>query len=391
MNIQQISIRIKEAVRNIAERTNTAETVTFRGKTVRIKPGRVIIVFAALLVLIIVLSSLVGLLSDRVKTVDISVDTGGDYTAVQSGGDMILYNKQHMMAINSKGKLLWKTNTAMSQPVAETAGKYVLVYDLGGKNYAALYKNGECVTEYNLGNDIISAKVNKNGDTVFATDTVGYKGNVKVFDKKGNERFSWNSGDGYILDAVLKNGGRQLAIAQFRSDTDKAASSIQFIDIPRKKLISTTIREESVISEIRYCRGKLTVVSDNDMFRISASGHVSGEVSFAGKKPGKYSIANDKTFAFVTEDNRGNTVLELYSAGGRLKGRYQADAPINNFDVCDYGIAAARRSDVLCISSSGKLKKSISAGSDIKSIGVFRGGKYALVIGGTSVCTVRLK
>ena len=98
----------------------------------------------------------------------------------------------------------------MSQPVAETAGKYVLVYDLGGKNYAALYKNGERVTEYNLGNDIISAKVNKNGDTVFATDTVGYKGNVKVFDKKGNERFSWNSGDGYILDDALKNGGRQL-------------------------------------------------------------------------------------------------------------------------------------------------------------------------------------
>lgn len=389
MNIQPIKAKLNNAVKNLLEWTNTAETVSFKGKTVRIKPGRVMIVVAALLVLITVITGIMGLLSDKVKEVNVNIETGGDYTIVQSGNDLILYNKQHMMAVNDKGKMLWKTDTAMSQPVVQSSGSYVLAYDLGGKNYAALYKNGKLVNEFNIGNDIISAKVNKNGDTVFATDTVGYKGNVKVYDKKGNERLSWNSGDGYILDVALKSGGRQLAVAQFRSDAETAESCVQFIDITRKKLISSVRRAESIISEIRYCGGKLIAVSDNEMCGISASGRVSGVVSFAGKKPGKYSIANDSLFAFVTEDNRGNTVLELYSAGGRQKGRYQADAPINNFDVCGSVVVAARRSDVMCISSSGKLKKSVSAGSDIKSIGVFKNGKTALVIGGTSVYTVR--
>lgn len=391
MNIHFKNQKLKKIYAKALYWMNETEVVSLRGKNFRIKPGRVIALAAGLTAAFLLLLAIVGMMTGDVRSVNISIEGGSDYTAKEYNGDVLLYNKQHIMAIDKKGKLLWKTDVAMSQPVVETAGKYFLAYDLDGANYATLYKKDTLVREFSLGNDIISAKLTKNGYTAFATDTIGYKGNVKVFDKKGRERFSWNSGDGYILDIALKKNARQLAVAQLMTNEEKASTCVQFIDIIGKKVVGSGTCSDTVFTELSYRGGKLTAISDNGLYCFSSSGRVVYNVSLAGKTPQLYDISADGMAVFSVLDSRGNTALEFYSTNGKLKGSYKSESRINTFAAYDFGAAAAKRSDVQIISSKGKLKKTITAVDDIKSAEVFDNGKFAIVIGDDEAVIVKLK
>lgn len=370
---------------------NAGATLSLRGKSVSFQPARLGLVLAASLLALVILVNLLLIPSRRLRTVDMDFETGGTYSMIPINRDILMYNKQHVKAVNTKGKTLWSVDIALSLPMVETAGDYVLVADLGGNNFAGLYKNGTQQQEFKLGNDIISAKVNKGGDTAFATATDGYKGKVTVMDKKGKELFSWNSGDGYIMDIALNSSGRYLAVAQLLSDGDQASSRIQFIDMHQKKVIQTADWANTVIGELRFSGGKLLSVSDAELCGFSDSGRLLYTVSFAGKKPSKYDISSDELLAFVTSDNRGNAVLELYSTNGKRKGQYYADSSVGSLAVCGDMVAFARQRDLIYVNQWGKLKKKVSSAHDVKNLGIFGDARTVLAAGSTSADIVRMR
>ncbi|MEE1013315.1 MAG: DUF5711 family protein, partial [Clostridia bacterium] len=107
--------------------------------------------------------------------------------------------------------------------------------------------------------------------------------------------------------------------------------------------------------------------------------------------PSRYDISGDEILAFVTTDNRGNAVLELYNTRGKLKGQYHADSNITNLSVFEDMVLISRQREVLYINSRGKLKKTAAAEHDIKSLGLYGDGHTALAAGATSAYIVRVK
>lgn len=391
MNIQWKNKKLKNFDIYMRKRLAESEELTVAGRTLRIKPFRIAVIFVSALLILIIAFALLGLGTPKARETELNLKTGGSYSSIPVKGGIVIYNRQHVAALNRGGKIVWKIDTAMSNPLVEAAGKYVLLADLGGKNYAALYKEGKLVCEFSPENDIISAEVNAKGYTVLATDTVGYKGNVKVFDKKGKEKFSWNSGDGYITDVAINGRGSRIAVSQMLSSKESASSCVQFIDLSSKKVVRTAERENSLISEIRYLGSRLISVSESELCGFSASGRLSYSVSFAGRKVERYDISSNNLLAFTAVDNRGNYVLELYTPGGKLKGVYNAEGSIKNFSVSKDTVVAASHRDILHISPAGKLKKRISGINDIKNIGLYGDGRTVLTIGDTSASIIRLR
>ncbi len=362
---------------------NASVTVNLWGKKMSFCPMKLAVVVALAAVVLSLAIQLLLIPAHRPRTLDLGMETGTD-SAMQTVEDGILvYNNQGMKLIDHKGETRWSTKISMSSPVVEHAGDYILAADLGGNHAAALYKNGEQVREYQLGKDIISAKVNPKGMAVFATAADGYKGSVVVIDKKGKEVFRWNSGDGYIMDLDVSDNGHYLAVAQLSSAGTQADAKIQFIDLYRKEVVKVVERTGSVIGEIRFSGNRLLTVSDTELCGFSGSGRNLYSVSFAGKRPGKYDISSDDLLAFVTSDNRGNTVLELYNTRGKLKGSFLADSPISILAVHGDTVVAARQRDVLRVSPRGRLKKQITCEHDIKALSVFGNGKTVLAAGST--------
>lgn len=391
MKLKWNSRKLNQLSQEIGRQFNRSATLSVKGKTVSFQPMRLGILLILGLLALVILFHLIMIPVHRPKTVDMDFETGGDYTMIPYQGDILMYNNQQIRQVNSGGKTVWSSDVSMSHPLVETAKDYLLLADLGGNNRTVLYKNGKVYREYSLGNDIISAKVNPKGWTAFATATVGYKGKVTVFDKKGKEKFSWNSGEGYILDIAFSDDGRWLAVAQLNSEGSRADSRIQFIDLRRKKVTATAEKRGSLIADLRFSDNRLIAVSDTELCGFKTSGKELFSVSFAGKNPGKYDISSDEVLAFVATDNRGNAVVELYNTKGKLKGRYQADSTVTNLSVYKDMVVIGRNRDVLYINQRGKLKKTATAKLDIKTLGLFGDGHTALAAGSTSAYIVRMR
>ncbi len=359
-------------------------TVSLGKRSYTLQPFRFVLALIAGVLLLSILVNILSIPGRRPRTLVMDFNAGSNYAMEPYRDDIILYNNQNLRAIDSKGNILWTVNKPMSHPVAATAGNYILMADLGGNNEADLYQNGDLIQEFQLGNDIIAAEVSKDGDCAFATATLGYKGRVVVFDKKGNETFSWNSGEGYITDLALHEDGHHLAVAQMLSSDNKTNSRIQFIDLRQKKVLRSADCPDALIHELRFSKNRLIAVSDLSLMGFKPNGKHVYTVSFAGKHPGNYDITGDDRLAFVTKGNRGNTVLELYNTSGRLKGSYHTETGIHSLATWKDMTVITQQRKVLYINQRGKQKKSVSIDHDIKGVGVFGDGKTVLVLGSTA-------
>lgn len=370
---------------------STEKSLVIKDKSYTLRPGRLGLVVVGVILLISLLSMLFSIPSKKISTLDMEFGTGGRYSMLTGNNDVLMNNNLKIKSVDKKGNIRWEVSRAATKPLTEACGNYLLSADLEGNHTATLYKDGKTVNEFNMGSDIISAEVNKNGDVVIATSTIGYKGKITVYDKKGRERFSWNSGEGYITDVAIHQGGRYVAVSQLTGNEAQAGSNIQFIDLNRKKVINTVKRSNTIISELRFSDNRLISVSDTEFCGFSKSGNLKFEVSFAGKNPGKYNIDNDELFAFVTIDNRGGQVLEIYNRRGKLKGKYSSDNSINSIVVCDEGAMLATRRDIIYVNKRGKAKKQVTSSHDIKSLGLFGDGKTVMALGSESADVVRMR
>lgn len=355
--------------------------LSIAGKKFSIYPARLFALLVAVIVALAILVQIVSLPVHRPRKLAIDLETGGAYTLETYENKLLMYNKRNIKAIDKKGETSWSVNMPLSHPQIEIAGDYVLAVDLGGNNDAILYKDGKRVCDYKVGKDIISAKVNKNGMTVFASAVDGYKGKVTVYDKKGREKFSWNSADGYIMDVAINPSGRYIAVAQLSSQGQVADSRIQFIDLYRKKPINMAEQNDGIVGEIEFAENRLISVSDSAFTGYSDTGRHLYTVSLAGKKAEKYDISGGSYFTVVTKDNRGNDVMEIYNKNGRLKGRYQASGHITAIQSHKDMIVAGGQREVCLVSPRGKLKKSVECKHDIQSVGVFDNERTVLVLG----------
>ena len=391
MKVKWNSRKLHQIGQELGKQMNRSTSLTIKGKTVSFQPMRLMVLLLAGLMALVILVQLLMIPVHRPRMVDMDFETGGTYAMIPFDGDILMYNNQQIRQVNPRGKTVWSADVSMSHPVVETAGDYLLLADLGGNNKTALYKHGKLYREFNLGNDLISAKVNKKGWTAVATATVGYKGKVTVFDKKGREKFVWNSGEGYILDLALSEDGNWLAVSQLSSEGSRADSRIQFIDLRRKKVTATAEKNGALIADLRFSGNRLLAVSDTELCGFKTSAREVFSISFAGKNPGKYDISSDQVLAFVATDHRGNAVVELYNTNGKLKGRYHAESTVHNLGVYDDMVVISRNRDVLYINERGKLKKTATARHDIKGLGIFGDGHTALAAGNTAAYIVRMR
>lgn len=360
------------------------------GKTYAIYPAKVL---TALIVIIIVAAVSVSLFSaGGMDSLDIDVQTGSGYMTKQIKGDVLMYNNQGATAVDANGKIKWTINETMSEPLAEVDGDYLLLSDLSGKHFAASYKDGEKKQEFKLENDIISAKITDKGYCVFATDTVGYKGKVTVFNRRGKELYEWNSGSGYITDVDITDNGKYLAVSQLITDGATPDTRIQIIDTHRGEVISTAERSGEICAGIRFTsNNRLIIVTDRNIAGYSVRGKEKFNISLIGKSPSLYNIDNDDTIAVVTLDGRGKSILELYSASGRLRGAYTASGDIKAFSISGRGAIVAQQKGITRINARGKEKCTVNVPHDIKAIGYFGNKNRAVVIGSANAETINVK
>lgn len=373
---------------------SSIKNITVKGKVVRINAIRLSFIAAVLAVLLALFVNIVIVPNTTYRAYsDLEFDTGGQYIQYAFGKDVLLLNKSGVKDVNNKGGDVWNIKMTLTNPTIDIDGKYALLADLDGNNSLNLYDtNGNNIVSYPISTDILSAKINKKGYAVAALAEEGYKGTVVVFDKKANEVFKWNSGEGYITDVDISKDGKYVAVAQMMSDGDETYSKVRVMNTTNGQESGTAICEDTLIAKINFDKNSnITAVGQNKVFGFSKKGNKNFEIDLAGKSPVKYDVENGDNLLFLCRDSRGNSVLEIYSISGKYLGSYTSSDEIKNIASYNDNIIAATSRNLICLNYKGKLKKSIEISHDIMSIGIYGNERNVLVLGGNKADIVRIK
>ena len=373
---------------------DSIKTININGRSVRINAVRLGLAAAVLAILLALFINLVILPGTAYRQYSgIEFDTGGDYEQHACGDDILLLNHSGIKLIDNRGRYKWEVPLTLTNPSIDISGKYILLSDLEGNCSLNLYNlKGENIVSYPISTDILSAKVNKNGTAAAAVSEEGYKGSVVVYDRKGEEIFKWNSGEGYITDLDISNDGRSIAVAQMMSDGDETYSKIHIISISSGKETGSYVCERSLTASVAFDeRDRIIAAAQNKVYGLNKNGDEKFVIDLAGKSAEKYNITDGSSLIFLCRDNRGGSVLEIYNKSGKLTGSFSTDDQIKKMSLCGGTIAVSTSRNIMCVSQRGKLRKKKEIDHDIMSIGVYGNGRNVLVLGASRADILRIK
>ncbi len=146
---------------------------------------------------------------ELIKTTEVTGTNAVGYIEFTEG--VVKYSKDGAVALGNKGAPLWNSSYEMSDPIADSCGKYVVIADRGGKSIYIYNEKGQ-VGSIPTVNDILTVEVANQGVVVALMEAA--KGNqIILYDKDGTELSeieTTTSAQGYPLDISLSDDGRKL-------------------------------------------------------------------------------------------------------------------------------------------------------------------------------------
>lgn len=374
--------------------SSSIKNININGKTVRINSIRLGAIAALLAVMLALFINIVIIPHTTYRAYsDLEFDTGGEYKLYAYERDILLLNNNGIKMVNNKGKDRWTYTYTLTNPMIDISGKYMLLADLDGNNTLNLFDaDGNNILTYPISNDILSAKISKRRLAAVAMGEEGYKGSVVVYNKKAEEIFKWNSGEGYIIDIDISNDGRYVVVAQMMSDREEVYSKIHVINISSGQETAVMECESALISKINFDKNdNIIAVGDSKVFGYSKKGKQNYVIDLAGKSPQTYDIENGSNLVFLCRDSRGNSVLEIYSLRGRFLGAYTSSDELKNICINDDNIVVSTSRNLLYLNHRGKLKKTVEINHDIMSMGLYGNNRNVLVLGGNKADIIRIR
>jgi hypothetical protein len=348
-----------------------------------------LIIFALILIMALSNPEVQNFLQNN-DGVKLDFQTGVEYDMESDGNEVLLVNNEGLFAVDKYGRESWNAVISTTSPYMQMKGKYILVTDINGKT-ARLFQKEKIVSQIETENEILCAKVNKHGKIAIATDELGYKGMIILYDKNGKEQFRWHSGSGYIGDVDISPNDK-IAVAQIMTDKEAAYTKIVAIS-PKSDEGPVCISELSgIVMKLRYRdNGELIAVSNNGLYGFKSSGKMDFEVDFEGNSPISCNIKNDNNMVLAFDSGLNSTVLESYSSSGKLRGRFNAESEIHTFDASGECIVLASREGIVKITPKGAVKKKIKASNDVKALKIFDGRNRLMVLGDGGAELIKLK
>lgn len=374
--------------------SNNIKSINIKGNVIRINAIRLSFFVAILAIGLALFVNMIIIPNTTYSSYsNLEFDTGGQYKQHAFGRDVLLLNNSGIKNIDNKGNEIWGIKNTLTRPMLSISGNFALLADLDGNKSLSLYNiKGENILSYPISGDILSAKINQKQQVVAALSEEGYKGSAVVYNKKGNEIFKWNSGEGYITDVDISSNGRYITVSQLMSDKEMTYSKVRILNISNGQEVGNVTCEDSLVSKISFDKNNnIIAVSENKIYGYTKKGVSRYTIDLTGKSPQKFEIENGNNLIFLCKDSRGNSVLEIYSLSGKYLGKYTSNDEIKNICTEKDMIVCATSRDVISLNKKGKSKKTVEISHDIMSMGIYGNNRNLLVLGGNKADIVRIK
>jgi len=231
--------------------------------------------------------------------------------------DGIICAKMNYMAfIDETGAIAWETDTAIVEPILKTAGNYILLAEKG-RNKICLYTERKLVYDIDDADYIMTANVSEDGDVVAVTNKSSYKGGISVYNKTGEQIYSWASGSDTVISADISASSRRVAVSLLNTESN-VKSTVQLFDVNKTQSYASIDVNDTVIFDLEFTGNIVNAFGDNRIVGIAENGNVVYDNTFTDVQL-THSAMDTKGNKLLSFDDGNVPMINMYSRRGGLK------------------------------------------------------------------------
>ena len=261
---------------------------------------------------------------------------------------------------------------AMKEPVYEKSKDTVLVYDIAGTS-ALLFDEAGIETPLSFNGKIVRSRMNENGEFVMIVNEDGTKAAVKVYDKYGNEKYTWYSGTGYVVDAVINPDNDVMAVLTNDVSNGSVTAKVLFFRMDTAEPVRGHVVGNRMGASVSYRGNQTLVLCADGLYLVTDNGDLSRVCDISGKNLKFFDYFTDGScllcFASASVDTYS---CEVYDAKGRRTAQFSLDAFIRIGDIEKDKFVVHKRKEFFNVTKQGKIMKSGVTDFEIQNVTYFQ-------------------
>lgn len=289
---------------------------------------------------------------------------------------IVSLEKNVLTFYNKSATTLSSIDIEISDPIFRASGKFLCIAERNGSK-VYLLSNKNIIWQKNIEGNISNITVNKNGYVAVSISDTTYKTICKLYNDNGNELFTTYLSKTYVIDFVISNDNKYLALAETNFSGIAIQSNIKIISIDKALSNNTdTIQYNysapisDFIINIQYCdNGNLACIYDNhiDIIKNNSTSEITNfqtsNILFAdiNYKLIQVEKINDGVLSSKFE-------LQIIDSETLEKTTYPLDREPKSIEVFENIIAINFGTEVLFINNSGWLIKNYTSYQEVQSI-----------------------
>lgn len=282
-----------------------------------------------------------------------------------------------------------KHDIKYSNPIIETAGSYLLIYDNGGLNLSLL-KGGKTLFTKSFSQPVTKAHVNRSGYVSVITKELGYKSVCTVYDKSGEEIYYIGSGDNYIVECNLMDNGKTLFLSSsnFSLEGIKSKISAYELDKEEEQVLyesNSTIFTNFTILE----QTTLAAIGDDLVVGLSLQGKEKWRYDY-NKLPLKtFSTESTTHVALILKDTHDHLVT--IDKDGKIRECIPDINEIDNIDINGNRLLISNAREAALYSTTCAQISSTNINRDIFDAKLLGSGNRAAIVYGNSIDIYKIR
>ena len=308
--------------------------------------GRILCV---LLILVIIAFLLSGALSyEKLYYLTKDIKLANDY--VNSVHDTITYNvgnsqsfatyreglavasRERFSVFSAGGREIFTSNHSFGNPALASSDKYVLLYDVGGKQFA-LYNSFSQVKSETLDYAIFGASISKNGTFALITRAERYDSVVSVYKTNGT-RYDYSFAEGRVISVSLNEKGTELAILLIFADGDDYRTELRSYRVGKEDYNSVDTGFSGIPYALKILDGgNIMVVAADGVKAFNSNLGLLNEYS-TDEEIYRYYFGEDSIALSHLSRESGKTEVVILNKRGKIDKTYLFDDRILDIALC---------------------------------------------------------
>ena len=301
----------------------------------------------------------VKLASDFVNSVHdtITYNVGNSQSFVAYRSGIAVASREKFSIFSAGGREIFASNHVYANPSLLASSKYILLYDVGGKQYA-LYNSFSKLEEEILDYPIYGGSLSESGSFALITKSDRYDSVVSVYQESGS-RYDFNFADGRVSSVSLSKNGHELAVLLVFSNTNQIKTELRLYKIGSSNYSKKELTFSKMPYEVKiFDNGNIVVVGADGVNAFNSSLSQIGEYT-SDKEIYAYALGDDNIAISHLSNSQGITKVVVFNNRGKIEKTYEYSERVIDVVLCDDYLFIQRLSGFERINTSVNASKRI--------------------------------